>query len=133
MLVKNVFKGSLHMRRYKISKQVVAKDPNTGFQKKMKELVDLMKKTGFKVKQKNRQQGQQYALMDYTLTIFGQIANVFVTRNEGGLGSKTPLKIMAYIPAYDGMLYQWDKYIAGVEKINKFIEQVKKIDQDFLK
>ena len=121
------------MRRYKCSKQVVAKDPSGDFQKKMQQLVALMKKTGFKAKQKNREQGAEYSLMEYTLSIFGEIANVFVTRNEGGLGSKTPLKIMAYIPAYDGMMFEWDKYIAGVEKINKFIEQVKKIDQDFLK
>lgn len=121
------------MRRYKVSKQVVAKDPSGDFQEKMKKLVTLMKNTGFKAKQKNREQGKEYSLMDYTLTIFGQIANVFVTRNEGGLGSKTPLKILVYIPAYDGMLFQWNKYIAGIEKINKFIEQVKKIDQDFLK
>jgi hypothetical protein len=44
-----------------------------------------------------------------------------VTRNENGLGSKTPVKIMVYIPAYDGMLFEWDAYIKGVEKINNFI------------
>lgn len=121
------------MRRYKCAKHVQAKDPSSDFQKKMQKLVKLMKNSGFKAKEKNRQQGEQYSLMDYTLTIFGQIANVFVTRNAGGLGSKTPLKIMVYIPSYDGMLFEWEKYITGVEKINNFIEQVKKIDQDFLK
>ena len=118
------------MRRVK---NVIAKDPTGDFQKKMQKLIDLMQKTGFKMKQKNRKDDTQYSLMDYTLTIFGEIANVFVTRNEDGLGSKSPLKIMVYIPSYDGMLFEWDKYIIGIEKINNFIQQVKKIDENFLK
>ena len=121
------------MRRYKCSKNIVAKDPSKDFQQKMQKLVKLMKNTGFKMNQKNRQNDKQYSILDCTFTIFGQIANVFVTRNQDGLGSKSPLKIMVYIPAYDGMLFQWDKYIKGVEKINKFIDQVKEIDPDFVK
>lgn len=119
------------MRRC-VSKKMIAKDPVDNFQDKMEQFVKLMQKTGFKMKQKNRQD-EKYSIMDCTLTIFGQIANVFVTRNENGLGSKTPVKIMVYIPAYDGMLFEWDAYIKGVEKINNFIQQVKKIDEDFLK
>lgn len=118
------------MRRVKT---VIAKDPQKDFQNKMEKIYKLMQKTGFKMKQKNREDGTIYSLMDCTLTIFGEIANVFVTRNEGGLGSKSPLKIMVYIPSYDGMLFQWDKYIKGIEKINNFIQQVKQIDQDFVK
>ena len=122
------------MRRYKqAKKQIVAKDPSKDFQQKMEKLVKLMQNTGFKMKEKNRQDGVQHGIMDYTLTIFGQIANVFVTRNETGFGSKTPLKIMVYIPSYDGMLFQWGKYMKGIEKINNFIEKVKQIDEDFVK
>lgn len=121
------------MRRFNSHKNIIAKDPENDFQNKMEKLFKLMQKTGFKMKQKNRQSEQQFNIIDCTLTIFGQIANVFVTRNENGFGSKTPLKIMVYIPAYDGMLFEWDKYMAGIEKINNFIQQVKKIDADFLK
>lgn len=126
------------MRRISIanaqSKIIMAKDPKHNADEKLGKLIVLMKKFGFKMKQKNRnQQFQPHGLIECSLTIFGQSANVVVTRNSGAFGSNSPLKVLIYIPAYDGMCGDWGDYFKGVTKINQFICQVQKIDQDLLK
>lgn len=120
------------MRRISL-KKIVAKDPLKDQDLKMEKLISLMKKYGFKIKQKNRTVAQQkYGLMQYSLTIFGQLANIVVTRNSGAIGSNSPLKILVYIPSYDGMCVDWNKYFKGIQKINNFIEDAKSIDQNFI-
>ena len=126
------------MRRTNVAsaqqKIVIAKDPKSQLDNKLKKLISLMKKFGFKMKQKNRnEQVQPYGLIECQLTIFGQQANVVVTRNSGAFGSNSPLKILVYVPTYDGMCGDWDKYFKGVNKINQFILQAQKIDANFLK
>ena len=70
--------------------------------------------------------------MQYTLTIFGQQANVVITRNNGAIGSNSPLKILLYIPTYDGFCGDWNQYYKGINKINQFLQKAKEIDPLFL-
>ena len=114
-------------------RNIIAKDPKTNKDQKIKKLIDLAKDFGFKTKQKSRNRSaQQYSVLEYSLTIFGQQANVVITRNSGGLGSNSPLKIMLYIPTYDGLCGDWNNYMSGINKINQFLQKAKKIDQQFL-
>ena len=114
-------------------KNIIAKDPKNNKDQKIEKLISLAKKFGFKAKQKARnRQAQQFSVLEYSLTIFGQQANVVITRNSGGLGSNCPLKIMIYIPTYDGLCGDWNNYFAGINKINQFLQGAKKIDQQFL-
>lgn len=124
------------MRRTTVSsvvgKNIIAKDPLKDKDQKIQKLITLMKNMGFKAKQKSRKPAlQNYGLLQYTLTIFGELANVVVTRNSGALGSNSPVKILIYIPTYDGMCGDWKTYISGVNKINDFIQKAKKIDENF--
>ena len=124
------------MRRITVSnanKTIIAKDPLNNKDQKLQKLINLMQKYGFKIKEKSRNPYEQkHGLMEYSLTLFGQYANVVVTRNEGALGSNSPLKILIYIPTYDGMCGDWKNYFKGIEKINQFLEKAKEIDPSFL-
>lgn len=113
------------------SKIFIAKDPVKDFDKKMKELTQLMLRYGFKDRDKERD-GVKDGLMFYDLTLMGEMANIIVTRNENGFGSKSPLKIYIYLPIYDDQCQNWEEYYSVVNRINNFIEEVKKIDGLFL-
>lgn len=113
------------------SKIFIAKDPVKDFDKKMKELTQLMLRYGFKDRDKERD-GVKDGLMFYDLTLMGEMANIIVSRNENGFGSKSPLKIYIYLPIYDDQCQNWEEYYSVVNRINNFIEEVKKIDGLFL-
>lgn len=117
------------------SKIFIAKDPVKDFDKKMKELIQLMLRYGFKDRMKERDEERgvvRDGLIFYDLTLMGEMANVIVSRNENGFGSKSPLKIYIYLPIYDDNCGNWEDYYLAVSKINKFIEDVKEIDGLFL-
>lgn len=115
-----------------MSKSIIAKDPKTNQVQKIDKLVALAKKFGFKYKEKDRNPQVYKNLMQYTLTIFGQQANVVITRNNGAIGSNSPLKILLYIPTYDGFCGDWNQYYKGINKINQFLQKAKEIDPLFL-
>lgn len=113
------------------SKIFIAKDPEKDFESKMAKLIKLMLKNGFKDRQKEKDEVAD-GLLFYDLTLCGEMANVIVTRNESGFGSKNPLKIYIYMPVYDDTCENWEDYYSAICKINKFVEEVKKIDGLFL-
>lgn len=113
------------------SKIYIAKDPIKDFDKKMKDLIKLMVRYGFKDRQKERDDNEN-GLLFYDLTLMGEVSNIKVTRNENGFGSKNPLKIYIFLPVYDDNYANWEEYFDAVCIINKFVEDVKKIDGLFL-
>lgn len=113
------------------SRVYIAKDPEKDFDKKIGKLKKLMLKYGFKDRFKQIKDDENQ-LIFCDLTIFGEMANIVVERNQSGFGSKKPLTISIYIPEYNGGCGNWEDYFESINKINNFIEDVKKIDGLFL-